>query len=529
MQSPMTRPNRHRIQRQIVELTIGTTAEGPAVHQALARPFWDRAVPELERVFDRVVGPNELLRLDRLELDLGTIGGGEWPLEFRRRLVFELTRTLAQYPAVSERGEDGRSNRRPAEAFRQFLFFLAHGRLPWWAAAPLERWSGVLSNASDADWNTLRETVFSDPRARSRLVDSVDDEILERAITIWSGVSEASRVLEKLTPKPFADDALRRWRRGFWILVLDWVARGGIRSPQGGPQLVGELMILRDMYDSEGGQPRRVNRAPDDVGRRGVRNRRLADFGLPEPWRGWCSSPIDATPFENAVSKPATDTGERNGRVPAGSLIDATPFENAVPEPGMGTGERNGRAPAGSLPPAGASEKTRREVEDEAIYLLGAGVILVHPFLEQLFRERGLLEDRSFRGLDARRRAVHLIGFITFGLDVPEYELVLAKVLCGLELEEPLEPVQLEDDDVAACDGLLRAVLGHWTALRSSSPQWLREQFFLREGKLEDVESGRRLTIERRAQDVLLTRLPWGFGVIALPWLTGRIFVHWLD
>ena len=50
MPSPMTRPNRHRIQRQIVEIAIGATAAGPALHRELARPFWDRAVQELGTV-----------------------------------------------------------------------------------------------------------------------------------------------------------------------------------------------------------------------------------------------------------------------------------------------------------------------------------------------------------------------------------------------------------------------------------------------------------------------------------------------
>jgi Contractile injection system tape measure protein len=76
---------------------------------------------------------------------------------------------------------------------------------------------------------------------------------------------------------------------------------------------------------------------------------------------------------------------------------------------------------------------------------------------------------------------------------------------------------------------LLRAVLAHWAALRSSSPEWLRQQFFLREGKLERMDPGYLLTIERRAQDVLLARLPWGCGVVALPWLAERMFVRWLD
>lgn len=497
----MTRPNRHRIQRQIVELVIGASAEGPAVHKELARPFWDRAVPELEQVFDGAAGPDELLRLDRLEVDLGTIGGGDWPGEFRRKLIAELARSLAQFTAASEADDEDRpSDRRRAEPWRQFLFFLAHGRLPWWGTTPEERWNDLLSKGSDADWNALRETILADPGARSRLVYSVDDELLERAIASWSGVPKAARVLEALTPKRLAADARRQWRRGFWIMVLDCVATGGFRSPRGGLQLLRDLMTLRQMYDPEIG-PAAFWRSPGEDGEDGDRIRAVEDSDLPEPWRGWWLAQGDAAPFERAVPETRADAGPLKGRPPA------------VPPPR-----------------AAAPEKKPRAVEEEAIYLAGAGAILVHPFLEQLFRERGLLEGRSFRGLEARDRAVHLIGFITFGrVEVPEYDLVLAKVLCGVELEEPLEPVQLEDEDVAACDVLLRSVLEHWTVLRSSSPTWLREQFFLREGKLEDVDSGRRLTIERRAQDVLLARLPWGLGVVGLPWLTDRIFVQWLD
>ena len=199
MQSPMTRPNRHRIRRQLVELAVGAAEQGPAAHQQLARPFWDRAIPELEQVFDRAAGPDELLRLDRLELDLGAVGGADWPAEFRRKLIMELTRSLAQFTAVSDTNEDGRGDPRPPEAWRQFLFFLAHGRLPWWATAQPRRWNEVLKG-SDADWNALRETISSDSRARVRLVYSVDDEFLDRAIARWSGVADAARVLDHLTP-----------------------------------------------------------------------------------------------------------------------------------------------------------------------------------------------------------------------------------------------------------------------------------------------------------------------------------------
>jgi hypothetical protein len=500
MQSPMTRPNRHRIRRQLVELAIGAAAQGPAAHQELARPFWDRAIPELEQVFDRAAGPDELLRLDRLELDLGAIGGADWPAEFRKKLIVELTRSLAQFTAVSESDEHGRGDPRPAEAWRQFLFFLSHGRLPWWATALRQRWNEVLSKGSDADWNALRKTISSDPRARARLVYSVDDAFLERVIAGWSGVPGAARVLEHLTPALPGGDARQRWRRGFWMLLLDWVETGGFRSPHGGPQLVRDLMTLRQMRDPEI-RPTAFRRSPVDDGAAADGIGAAEEDGLPEPWRAWWLT-----------------------------QGDAAPIERAMPETHAEAGMLNGRSPVVAPPGAAAPERKPQAVEEEAIYLDGAGAILVHPFLEQLFLERELLEGRGFRRLEARDRAVHLIGFITFGrVDVPEHELVLAKALCGAALEDPIEPVRLDDGDLAACDALLRAVLQHWTALRSSSAEWLRQRFFLREGKLERADQGWLLTIERNAQDVLLARLPWGFGVVAPPWLTERIFVHWID
>ena len=504
MRLPMTRPNRHRVQRQIVELAIGDSAEGLAVHRELARPFWDRAVPELEEVFDSAAGPHELMRLDRLELDLGMIDGADWPIEFRKKLVAEFARSLAQFTAVSEAG-DGTTPRDPQriEPWQALLFFLVHGHLPWWAARPDDGWTEALLHGLDAaSWSALRETVRSDPRARVRLVHSVADEFLDAAVANWSGLRHAARVFRQLTPKGLRGDQRQRWRRGFWSLVLDWVSAGGFRLPRGGPQLVGDLLTLRRTYVSDSEQSE-LFQPSRDGSEHGDLIRTARDGDLPEPWHDWHLSQRDAAESPRDVTEARADAGTVTGRATASS-----PSRERA-----------------------ASDKTvRRPVEEEAIYLDGAGAILLHPFFEQLFRERGLLAGRNFRDAEARDRAVNLLGLLTFGsVDVREYDLVLAKVLCGAAVEEPLEPVPLENDDLAACDALLRAVLEHWTALRSSSPEWLRQQFLLREGKLERVDSGSRLTIERRAQDVLLTRLPWGCGVIALPWLNERIFVHWLE
>jgi hypothetical protein len=455
----------------------------------------------LERVFDSVAGPQELLRLDRLELDLGQLEGADWPIEFRRKLVAELTRSLAQFTAVSDiRDRTAPDIPRRMEPSQEFLFFLSHGYLPWWGAKPSGGWTEeMLQHLNAAGWKALRETVLADPRARVRLVQSLGDELLDTAIRTWVVVPHAARVLDHWKPTSLRSDARLRWRYGFWIAVLDWLCAGDVHSPHGGPQLVRDLLMLRRTCVSQGEHHGPLQASIGDRRERDETTSTARDAALPSPWREWFSQ----------VDMESLDPGAQETRTAAetrGVARTELPSRHKAPD------------------------EIRRPAEDEAIYLDGAGAIVVHPFLEQLFRDRGLLAGRGFRDIDARNRAVHLLGCLTFGsTDVAEYELVLAKVLCGRALEDPLDPVELDHDDVAACDALLGAVLEHWKALRSSSPEWLRQQFLLRGGKLEAVDSGYLLTIERRAQDVLLARLPWGCGVVGLPWLTDRIFVRWLE
>ena len=496
----MTRPNRHRIQRQIVDLSIGADVEGALVHRELSRSFWADAAPALEHVFDSVAGPHHLLRLDRLELDLGRIESADWKMELRRKLVAELARSLAQFAVVpDEGGGNAPAHSQPPEPWQAFLFFLVHGRLPWWGTRPAADWADALPDDA-AGWEALAELVSSDRRARVRFVHSVSDSFLDVAIGTWSGLRHAARVLEYLTPKGLRADARQRWRREFWMIVLDWVSAGGLRAPRGGPQLMRNLLALRQVCLPERKRRGPVEPSSRDHGGAGVPGPTAHADDLPDPWREWQLSLPDAAPLERIAAEAHAE---------AAATV---------------------RRPAARSRDAAAPPTDRTALEEDAIYLEGAGAVLLHPFLEPLFRDRGLLDGREFRDTEARDRAVSLVGLLTFGhVDVAEYDLVLAKVLCGCAVDEPHEPVPLEGEDVAACEALLRAVLEHWTALRSSSPAWMREQFFLREGKLTTVDSGRLLTIERRAQDVLLARLPWGCGVVALPWLSDRIFVHWID
>ena len=155
-------------------------------------------------------------------------------------------------------------------------------------------------------------------------------------------------------------------------------------------------------------------------------------------------------------------------------------------------------------------------------------MIAFHPFLQELFREQSLLEENDFRSEECRHTAVHMLAYLAFGnLDIEEYDLLLPKLLCAMPWENALLPWELTAEQRKGCDELLSAALHHWSALKSQSVQFLRQQFFWRNGKLKTVDGGWQLTIEKRAQDILLDKLPWGVGVIQMAWMNGILHVTW--
>lgn len=163
------------------------------------------------------------------------------------------------------------------------------------------------------------------------------------------------------------------------------------------------------------------------------------------------------------------------------------------------------------------------------MFIRFAGMVLVHPYLPQFFKGLGLVEGKNFRDEASQHRAVHLLHYlVTKERDLPEFVLLLPKMLCGLPFEEPMERyVEFSETETAECENLLAAVIQHWGALGKSSPDGLREAFLRRDGKLEMRQDGWQLTVERQTIDILLGKLPWGLGIVKLPWMPEMLKIEW--
>lgn len=176
-------------------------------------------------------------------------------------------------------------------------------------------------------------------------------------------------------------------------------------------------------------------------------------------------------------------------------------------------------------------EKERKSDETAAIDLYApvenAGLILLHPFLRPFFTEIGLMEGDEITDPEL---AVHVLHFLATGNENAwEYELQFEKFLCDIPLDEPIQQaLPLSKEIKEEAENLLSAVLEHWTALRSDSADLLRHEFLQREAKIiiEEFQSTR-LVFERKAQDILLEKLPWNLGIVKVDWRKDLLFVEW--
>lgn len=165
----------------------------------------------------------------------------------------------------------------------------------------------------------------------------------------------------------------------------------------------------------------------------------------------------------------------------------------------------------------------------DPIYISNAGIILCHPFLPELFKRCGCINENSFVSPEMQQYAIHLLHFLGSGKEHDmEYNLGFEKFLCGIQQNTPIDrTIILQDVHKEECQNVIISMIGNWTALKNTSSDGLRSSFFMREGKLDLMKSPVRLYIERQTVDILLDRLPWNYSIVKIPWLSDILYVEW--
>jgi hypothetical protein len=163
----------------------------------------------------------------------------------------------------------------------------------------------------------------------------------------------------------------------------------------------------------------------------------------------------------------------------------------------------------------------------EGALVTNAGLVILSPFLPELFKRCALLEDNI---LIDPAKAIAMMHFLVHGhCDYREYDVLLNKVLCNWDENKDIELVDaFSEFELTEMESLLETVVSYWTALKGTTAAGLREGFLCRQGKLMLKQDEWFLQVEKKTHDILLQQLPWTIGMVKLPWMEKMLRTEWV-
>lgn len=487
----------HIIHKLVLDIEVPHRNAVQNVQDDAVRYFEQVLLKKLEQLLDDMDLPAHVL-IDSIDLDLGT---GKMEDVFEQ-LQESLSKALD--PVLNPNlipGGDEPDNAvsyslltDEQQAFNVFVYFLNTGRLPWYAAAATEwlqqediwlsKLSGLLIN--DRAYKLKLIKLFqSPPLALSRLFNQFSITFIKKLASFLLQVEVYE--LQKRIDAVIDDVIGSELSDGINANVKDVLPVGFNNNT--GSQIIEKLLLM--IYLRTG-----HNELPADSG---ILKKLLALI-IGELNR---SASISTAALVQIAEKTIQSTENT-------PLILRKDKPIVTPDNSQETG-------------------SAKKEEVDGVYVNQAGLVILHPFLEYFLKDFGLLQDNDFVDLPARQLAVHLLHYLGTGsVNAFEYDLYFEKFLCRWPAEEPLErEIEIPQRMLDEGDNMLRTVIKYWKGLKNTSPGGLREAFLMRNGKLIEAEQPARLIVEQVDLDILLSSLPWGIGVIKLPWMDEPFYVEW--
>jgi hypothetical protein len=90
-----------------------------------------------------------------------------------------------------------------------------------------------------------------------------------------------------------------------------------------------------------------------------------------------------------------------------------------------------------------------------------------------------------------------------------------------------IDGILVPEEHAELINGMIKAIIGYWPAIGTSSIEGFRGNWLVRDGLLTEFDDRWELAVEKRAYDVLLNKSPFTFSVIKHPWMDKPVHVSW--
>ncbi|AEV96873.1 hypothetical protein A4D02_29950 [Niastella koreensis] len=457
---------KHIILKQVIDLEYNGRTDGFDLQRAVTEWCHRDVLPHIQEQLGKLRTKGKVYKIDKLEVDVQIDASGNWMANATTQIVQQVHEQIEQEIKKSQDDSLVKPLTLPQQFVEAFIYFLQHGHLPWWSQVSTHHvWQEELEN--------LLITGF-DEKARVQLRQLLKQPDVQQ------------RVLYQVPDEVF--------------IKLMVQINAGIEKDV--TNLINDIKHL--VKDAE------------------ERKTVLILFR-----QSVMTFIYEVVPHQFAEHVYAHFVHQLSARgnlqhlqINKGKLRN-TVLKKTIPEEQWRAKADERETDFDHPEPSNISK-----IKQEGIYIQNAGLVIVAPFLPVLFNKLGLIAGAE---LTDKRRAVYLVQYIASGRErVAEFELGLAKLLCGLDSDTPVDTnLQLTPEEKTEINDLLLSAIEYWSILKDTSPDGLQHTFLQRSGKLQYLNNEWKLQVEPKAWDVLLQHLPWSMSMIKLPWMPWMLRTEW--
>ncbi len=549
--------NSHQIKKQLINLDLLNTTDPARCQRELSYFITKKLLPDIETLFDNIAGKNNLY-IDKIIVDVGDVQESDWKNKLTSTLLNKLqgllrSTMLSEQHANIRKLEETEITTNSNSKFNQLLLFLKYGYVSCDEKNNrLTIFESLVNTIVKNQWFELTKLIISDNNARHRLINNFSDHFINELFYINTSLVDISHQLNTLAPVEKNHRVFNYWRNYCLnSLLIDIVAANSSLYLK--KSIIRNIVVVREvvLHIVKLSVSAGVSDKPMTFNIEVARLKSVI-----KPW-GDCFNEFDLIKVTVIERNPVKllqgivisgqyreinqfvvyqgyqyqniDSDKPILNINNLSDIKKTDDHDSIASKCTIQKIKTSWDGSASLNnPVSSKAGLQAKPDMDLMSLSGVGVILLHPFLPELFRSQKLLQGNNFLDVLSQQQALHMLRYLSFGdKKVAEYELLFAKLLCNMPWAEALMFDALPEEHKLACDELMSALMQHWSALKSSSADWVRVQFFLRTGRLIEHDEHWSLDVDSQAQDVLLTKLPWGIGTIHLPWMEKLIHVNW--
>jgi hypothetical protein len=472
----------HIIKKQVIHLLMDKGLDAFYIQQRVSNDYREKILPLLSGLFDAACEDDEILVLDKLELNLGVLSpkdieSGNWSEKVIKNISEQLVdlrhKNNSQLQIVKKPEFRGIAS--------QWIYYMQHGFLPWNVLKINESWFQKVLEAFASDSDAiyeLRNLIRNYPASVKRIAGQHSEDFLKAVVETLTAENQerlpklieefiaiiSSFEKNKIEVMSVQKDSLRKklWDQ---VLQITVDSKAKLKST--------EFVALLLPYHFTNEQ---------------LKSKKIIAFLQ--------KNKIEISELEKVISKKNIKEEKTERSISLQKDIQSSENEEAL---------------------------------TDGIFVTNAGIVLLHPFLSLFFKNLSLVKENQFADTTSQVKAMYLLHYLATGNKNPaEHELVIPKVLCGYPLEEPIATeIDLNEEDLQEAESLLRSAIGQWNVLQDTSPNGLRQGFLQRNGKLFLKNKDLALQIEQTAIDVLLDYLPWNLSMIKMPWLENILKVEW--